>query len=75
MISSSLEVHLEAPYYYAHLAHPLTDAVNLTPSTNCRARMYCNPYCNRADTHWYTMDKPTPPIHRNPHKQAENRTQ
>jgi hypothetical protein len=27
-------------------------------------------YCNRADMHWYAMDEPTPPIHRNPHKQA-----
>src|ERR687897_743251 len=42
--------------------------------TSSRPRIYCNPYCNRAGTHWYTMDKPAPPIHRNSHKQAENRT-
>src|SRR5215204_3823565 len=66
-----LEVQLEAPYYYAHLAHPHTDAANLTPSTNCRARMYCNPYCNGAGTHWYTMDKVIPPDHRKPPKQAQ----
>jgi hypothetical protein len=36
--------------------------------------IYCNPYCNRADTHWYRMDKVRPPDHRNPPKQAENRT-
>jgi|SRR5215211_1116582 hypothetical protein len=68
-----LEVQLEAPYYcyyYAHLSHPLTDAANLTTSTNCRPRMYCNPYCNRADTHWYTMDKSTPSDHRKCPKQA-----
>jgi hypothetical protein len=28
-------------------------------------------YCNRADTHWYTMDKATPPDHRKPPKQAQ----
>jgi hypothetical protein len=47
------------------------DAANLIPSTNCRPRMYCNPYCNRADTHWYTMDKVMPPDHQKPPKQAE----
>jgi len=26
------------------------------------------PYCNRADTHWYTLDKVIPPDHRKPHK-------
>ena len=35
------------------------------------ARTYCNPYCNRADTHWYTMDKGKPPDHRKPPKQAQ----
>ena len=25
---------VEAPYYYTHLAHPLTEAANLTPSTH-----------------------------------------
>jgi hypothetical protein len=25
-------------------------------------RTYCNPYCNRADTRWYTMDKTAPRI-------------
>jgi uncharacterized Fe-S cluster protein YjdI len=30
--------------------------------------IYCNLYCNRADTHWYTMDKVRPPYHRKPHK-------
>ena len=29
------------------------------------------PYCNRASTHWYTMDKATPPDHRKPPKQAQ----
>ena len=33
-------------------------------------RTYCNPYCNRADTHWYTLDKAISPEHRKPHKQA-----
>jgi hypothetical protein len=33
-------------------------------------RNYCNPYCNRADTHWYTLDKAISPEHRKPHKQA-----
>jgi hypothetical protein len=23
--------------------------------------MYCNPYCNRDDTCWYTLDKVIPP--------------
>ena len=27
-----------------------------------------NPYCNRADTHWYTMDKAILPDHQKPHK-------
>jgi hypothetical protein len=27
-------------------------------------------YCNRADTHWYTMDKVTPLDHPKPPKQA-----
>jgi hypothetical protein len=57
---------------YAHLAHPLTDAAILTPSTNCRAPMYCNPYCNRADRHWYTMDKAILPDHQKPPKQAQS---
>ena len=30
--------------------------------------MYCNPYCNRAGTHWYTMDKAMLPDHQKPHK-------
>jgi hypothetical protein len=30
--------------------------------------IYCNPYCNRADTHWYTTDKVTRPDHRKPPK-------
>jgi hypothetical protein len=42
---------------------------NLIPTTHV-----LQPYCNRADTRWYTLDKRTLPIHRNPHKQAENRT-
>jgi hypothetical protein len=29
------------------------------------------PYCNRAGTHWYTMDKEKPPDHRKPPTQAE----
>jgi hypothetical protein len=29
------------------------------------------PYCNRADTHWYTMDKVIPPDHRKPPKRAQ----
>jgi hypothetical protein len=29
--------------------------------------MYCNWYCNRADTRWYTMDKVNSPDHRKPH--------
>src|SRR5215212_7751924 len=37
-------------------------------------RKYCNPYCNRADTHWYTMDKPIPPDRRKSRKQANSRT-
>jgi len=49
---------------YAHLAHPLTEAANLAPSTNCRPRMYCN----RAGTHWYTMDKGKSPDRRKPPK-------
>jgi hypothetical protein len=32
--------------------------------------IYCNPYCNQADTHWYTIDKATPPDDRKPPKQA-----
>jgi hypothetical protein len=32
--------------------------------------IYCNPYCNRAGTHWYAMDKPMPPDHRKPPKRA-----
>src|SRR5829696_10434767 len=33
--------------------------------------MYRNPYCNRADTQWYTMDKATPPDRRKPPKKAQ----
>ena len=29
------------------------------------------PYCNRASTHWYAMDKVTPPDRRKPPKQAQ----
>jgi hypothetical protein len=29
------------------------------------------PYCNRASTCWYTMDKATPQDHRNPPKYAQ----
>ena len=29
------------------------------------------PYCNRADTHWYTMDKGKPPDRRKPPKEAQ----
>jgi hypothetical protein len=45
----------------------VADAGNLIPSTNRRPPMYCN----RADTHWYTMDKVIPPDHRKPPKQAQ----
>ena len=31
---------MELPY--AQPGNPLTDAANLTPSTSCRPRMYCN---------------------------------
>jgi hypothetical protein len=34
-------------------------------------RTYCNPYCNRASTHRYTVDKAIPPDHRKPPKQAQ----
>jgi hypothetical protein len=33
--------------------------------------IYCNPYCNRADTRWYTLDKTTPLENRKPPKQAQ----
>src|ERR671911_321971 len=33
--------------------------------------MYCNPYCNRADTPWYTMDKGESPDHRKSPKLAQ----
>src|SRR5215208_7993138 len=33
--------------------------------------IYCNPYCNRADTHWYTLDKAIPPDQRKPPKQVQ----
>src|ERR671913_2105236 len=39
--------------------------------TSSRSRKYCNPYCSRADTHWYTMDKVRPPDHPKPPKQAQ----
>jgi hypothetical protein len=35
-----------------------------------RMNAYCNPYCNRADTHCYAMDKATPSDRRNPPQQA-----
>jgi len=34
-------------------------------------RNVLQPYCNRADTHWYVMDKATPPDSRKPPKQAQ----
>jgi hypothetical protein len=39
--------------------------------TSSQPGVYCNPYCNRADTHWYTMDKVRAPDHRKPPKQAQ----
>ena len=36
--------------------------------------MYCNPYCNRADTHWYRMDKANPQIIENPLNKHNFRT-
>jgi hypothetical protein len=39
--------------------------------TSSRPRKYCNPYCNRAGTHWYTMDKVRLPDRREPPKQAQ----
>ena len=57
-----LEVHADTSgYYYAYHARPLAEAEDFMPSTSCRPRTYCNPYCNRADTHWYTMGKAIPP--------------
>jgi hypothetical protein len=38
-------------------------------------RTYCNPYCNRADTHWYKMDKANPQIFENPLNKRNFRTQ
>ena len=38
--------------------------------TSSRPRKYCNPYCNRAGMHWYTMDKVRLPDRRKPPKQA-----
>jgi len=36
--------------------------------------IYCNPYRNRADTHWYTMDKARLPDRRNPPNKRNFRT-
>jgi hypothetical protein len=36
--------------------------------------MYCNPYCNQASTHWYTMDKANPQIIENPLNKHNFRT-
>ena len=41
--------------------------VPLTPGSTQRVSVL-QPYCNRADTPWYTMDKVTPPDHRKPPK-------
>ena len=42
--------------------------------TSSRPLMYCNPYCNRADTHWYTMDKANPQIIENRLNKRNSRT-
>jgi hypothetical protein len=36
--------------------------------------IYCNPYRNRADTHWYTMDKARLPDRRKPPNKRNFRT-
>jgi hypothetical protein len=49
---------VEAPYYYAHLAHPLTEAAKLTLSTSRRPRMYCNRTATgliRTSTQWTNL--------------------
>jgi predicted dehydrogenase len=58
--------------------HPKSDVRGATGRTgrhgdDCRPviEAYENvlqPYCNRAGTHWYTMDKAIPPDHRKPPK-------
>ena len=57
LLQSLLSQHarrLQALIYKPHPEHELT-------TTNV-----LQPYCNRADTHWYTMDKGKPPDHRKP---------
>ncbi len=67
-----LEVQGDTPHIY--LDRPPADAANLIPSTNCRPPMYRNPYCNRVDTHWYTMDKAILQITENPLNERTFRT-
>ena len=42
----------------------------ILPPVVMRLTNVLQPYCNRADTHWYTMDKTTSPDRRKPPKQA-----
>ena len=51
-------------------SHPLTEAAKLTPNTNCRPRMYCNPSLDRQrrsrcpDSLAHTPSERSPPVSR-----------